>query len=113
MAGIPQRCDCRVFCFLALPQNRPRVLQEASIPSKLITRISMGVIDHLGIPAASCARRERGAQGGRAEGAGAAARVAGGGAGVVTQCDVSEPSARYAQAPSSVAARSRPQNVAP
>lgn len=36
-----------------------------------------------------------------------------GGAGVVTQCDVSAPSAQYAAAPSSVAARSRPPNVAP
>lgn len=35
------------------------------------------------------------------------------GAGVVTQCDVSAPSARYAPAPSSVAARTRPPNDAP
>ncbi|CAH2045692.1 unnamed protein product, partial [Iphiclides podalirius] len=41
------------------------------------------------------------------------ARAPGGGAGVVTQCDVSEVSARCAPAPPSVAARSRPPNVAP
>lgn len=54
----------------------------------------------------------------RALASGAAAQRAargggGGGAGVVTQCDVSAPSARYAPAPPSVAARSRPQSVAP
>lgn len=41
------------------------------------------------------------------------ATLGSGGAGVVTQCDVSAPSARYAPAPPSVAARTRPPNVAP
>lgn len=47
-------------------------------------------------PCARCARLRRG-----------------GSAGVVTQCDVSAPSARYAPAPPSVAARTRPPSVAP